>query len=118
MDSYQAIYDAVRSRISGGDVGHAMETALREAFGRADQHLMSVAQDFMVTADEQRRPSVIFRPALSIDGNQWCALYGDNLQDGVAGFGNSPSAAMHDFDRNWLAKLPDAAMSAQAGGGK
>ena len=31
----------------------------------------------------------------------WCALYGDNLQDGVAGFGRSPEEAMADFDKNW-----------------
>lgn len=53
-------------------------------------------------------PSVKYRPRLSIDGNQWCALYGDNLQDGVTGFGDSPAAAMDDFDRNWFAKLPTA----------
>ncbi|MCM5682929.1 hypothetical protein M8A51_25685 [Schlegelella sp. S2-27] len=52
-------------------------------------------------AAQQERPSVLYRPAMSIDGNQWCALYGDNLQDGVAGFGASPSDAMHDFDRAW-----------------
>lgn len=46
-------------------------------------------------------PSAIFKPRLSIDGDQWCALYGENLQDGVAGFGKSPGDAMHDFDRNW-----------------
>ena len=51
-------------------------------------------------------PSAIYRPRLSVDGNQWCALYGDNLQDGVAGFGDSPAGAMTDFDRNWHAKLP------------
>ena len=51
------------------------------------------------------RPSAVFRPRLSIDGNQWCALYGDNLQDGVAGFGDSPADAMWYFDRNWCAKL-------------
>jgi len=50
-------------------------------------------------------PSAIYRPRLSIDGNQWCALYGENLQDGVAGFGDSPAQAMADFDRNWNAKL-------------
>lgn len=53
----------------------------------------------------QDRPSVLFRPHLSIDGNQWCALYGDNLQDGVAGFGDSPEAAMRDFDQAWGKKL-------------
>ncbi len=51
------------------------------------------------------RPSVLFRPRLSIDGNQWCALYGDNLQDGVAGFGDTPEKAMEDFDSAWLASL-------------
>jgi hypothetical protein len=51
-------------------------------------------------------PSVLFRPKLSIDGDQWCALYGDNLQEGVAGFGNSPAEAMYDFDKEWFKKLP------------
>ena len=54
---------------------------------------------------EHMRPSVCFRPALSIDGSQWCALYGENLQDGVAGFGDSPSDAMLEFDANWHKKL-------------
>jgi len=50
-------------------------------------------------------PSVMFRPKLFIDGNQWCALYGENLQEGVAGFGDSPAKAMHDFDKNWLLSI-------------
>jgi hypothetical protein len=58
------------------------------------------------TAGVHQRPSAVFRPALTIDGNQWCALYGGNLQDGVAGFGASPVDAMWDFDKNWHAKLP------------
>lgn len=53
------------------------------------------------------RPSSVFRPRLSIDGNQWCALYGENLQDGVAGFGKSPADAMWNFDKNWSATLTD-----------
>ena len=57
------------------------------------------------SASEHARPSAVFRPSISVDGNQWCALYGDNLQDGVAGFGDSPADAMADFDRNWKAKL-------------
>lgn len=64
---------------------------------------------WQAAAAQAERPSAIYRPALSIDGNQWCALYGDNLQDGVAGFGDSPAEAMHAFDTAWAAKL---AMSA------
>ena len=66
----------------------------------------SAAAQHEAAALEAKRPCVLWRPALSIDGNKWCALYGANLQDGVAGFGDSPAAAMTDFDRNWFAALP------------
>ena len=57
-------------------------------------------------AAEHERPCVLFRPKLSLDGNQWCALYGENIQDGVAGFGDSPAHAMREFDKAWLSSLP------------
>ncbi len=50
---------------------------------------------------EQMRPSVIFKPTLSKDGNMWCALFGANLQEGVAGFGETPAKAMYAFDAAW-----------------
>ena len=56
---------------------------------------------------EYERPSAIFRPKLFIDGDKWCALYGENLQDGVAGFGDSPAGAMWDFDIAMLLKHLD-----------
>lgn len=62
---------------------------------------------------ERMRPSAIFRPGLSIDGNKWCALYGLNLQDGVAGFGDSPADAMSDFDSEWEKPLKTEADQAE-----
>lgn len=108
-DSYQAIYDAVRSRISGGDIGQAVADVARSSFDIS--HAVScVVQDISIAAavvrDEAGRPSAIYRPSISIDGNQWCALYGENLQDGVAGFGDSPADAMASFDAAWRANLP------------
>jgi len=50
---------------------------------------------------EQQRPSVVFKPTLSRDGNMWCALFGDNLQEGVSGFGDTPAKAMWAFDTAW-----------------
>jgi hypothetical protein len=58
-----------------------------------------------MAASEYAEPSAIYRPGLSIDGDQWCALYGANLQDGVAGFGASPALAMRDFNANWRAMI-------------
>ena len=34
---------------------------------------------------------------LSKDGNKWCWLLGENLQEGVAGFGDTPMKAAYDF---------------------
>ena len=50
----------------------------------------------------KQMPSVLYRPKLYIDGNMWCALYGDDIQSGVCGFGKSPGKAMDDFNRNWV----------------
>jgi hypothetical protein len=48
------------------------------------------------------RPSYWLRPRLFRDGRYWCALYGDNMQDGVAGFGDTPDEAFAQFDRFWF----------------
>lgn len=50
------------------------------------------------TQVELTRFAVTLRPRLFIDGDQWCALYGENIQDGVAGFGDTPAKALSDFD--------------------
>lgn len=54
---------------------------------------------------EYTRPSVLYRPDLSIDGDQWCALYGSNLVNGVAGFGSTPQEAMQAFDKAWAEEV-------------
>jgi len=98
-DSYQAIYDATRSRINNGDVGSAIESAMRDA---NLSHYVSMACDRIAeAAAAYDRPSAIYRPVLSKDGNAWIALYGSNLQEGVSGHGDTPAAAMSAFDVAW-----------------
>ena len=50
---------------------------------------------------DRQRPSILFAPTLSRDGDMWCALFGENLQEGVAGFGDTPANAMWAFDSAW-----------------
>jgi hypothetical protein len=38
------------------------------------------------------------RPTITKDGNKWCVLLGENLQVGIAGFGDTPYQAMLDFN--------------------
>lgn len=96
-DTYQAVYDAVRSRIS--NPGDAIERAAREAFdiswavSRVEEACKSAAYAY-------DRPSAVYRPVLLVEGDRWCARYGGDIMS-VAGFGDTPDAAMWDFDKNW-----------------
>lgn len=60
----------------------------------ADQAKMA----WQEAAWEYQRPSVVFKPTLLPDGDMWCALLGDDLQVGIAGFGETPAKAMYAFD--------------------
>lgn len=69
-------------------------------------HSASMVQEsFQQVAYEQMRPAAIFKPRLFQDGDQWCALLGEDLQVGVCGFGASPAEAMYAFDLAWNTKI-------------
>ena len=59
------------------------------------------AQSAMFAEIARQQPSVLFRPRVFPDGDQWCALYGDDIASGVAAFGDTPQAAMTAFDAAW-----------------
>lgn len=66
----------------------------------------AAGQEWMSAAYEHMRPSAVYRPSLSIDGDKWCALYGEDLISGVCAFGDTPAAAMRQFDVEWLNARP------------
>lgn len=68
-------------------------------------HYPRINEAISIITTALTEPHVTMRPRLFIDGNKWCALYGENLQDGVAGFGDSPSLACDDFNANWWKRL-------------
>lgn len=99
MSEYQAIYDAVRSRISNGDIGSAVQEAIRSAgLSHYGQMVQISAQ---AALGQYERPSAIYRPRLYVDGDKYCALYGDDIMSGCAGFGDTADQAMADFDKHW-----------------
>lgn len=107
-DSYQAVYDAIRSRFHC-DANVAIESVLRESFGMAQHYMACAAESASMVAGEHSRPCVVFRPVPSKDGDHYCVLFGEDLAQGVAGFGKSMAEAMTDFDKNWYASLPSKA---------
>lgn len=96
-DTHQAIYDAVRSRLSNCDVGSAIESALSSAFGSASLYLEHLRESYQIVANEMQRPSVLFKPKLEARGRRWFASYGEDM----VGVGKTPSEAMTDFDKHW-----------------
>lgn len=57
-------------------------------------------------ADFLARPSIMLGIVPKKDGDQWCALYGADLMEGVAGVGETPDQAMAAFDAEWLGRKP------------
>lgn len=113
MSDYQAIYDAVRSKISGGDIGAVVADIARNAFDISWQ-IDAIKTEFLTAAHEMQRPSAIYKPSLTQDGNAWIAILGD-LPTGVVGCGDTPAEAMLNFDKAWHSPAGRAAL-AQGGG--
>jgi hypothetical protein len=51
--------------------------------------------------------SVIYRPKIYKDGNMWCALYGENIQEGIAGFGKNPNEALCNYNKAWFENIKE-----------
>lgn len=107
-DSYQAIYDAVRSRISGGDIGQAVRDVAFQQFDISHQ-LAILQQEFMIAAGEMGRPCVVFKPTIQADGDAWTVLLGPDPQVGIFATGATPAEAMMNWDQEFYkGKTPDA----------
>ena len=63
-----------------------MDDTYQQLAASAICHAATTAgEEVRATVSEYARPSVVWKPKLCVDGNQWCALLGDSLQEGVAG---------------------------------
>jgi hypothetical protein len=103
MGNYDAVFNAVRSRmdyISAQNITEAIANKFEVSY-----QMEVIKDEFMQSAYDMRRPSMLLKPKLTLDGDSWCALYGDDIQSGVAGFGKSPELAMRDFDENFTKEL-------------
>jgi len=74
---------------------HDIEVAFGNTFYNAAIAWQQSAWDIR---EEYCRPCVVFKAKITLDGSKYCCLLGENLQEGVAGFGDTPQAACHDFD--------------------
>ena len=97
--------------------------ALYQESAGITSHNASIDTDAAVArreaAQRMNTPFMMLRPRITLDGVKGCAIYGENLQDGVAGFGDSPAEAESAFNVAWATKIaPKATTDTKDGGAK
>ena len=84
------------------------ELAVEEMNARRCESQDRIQSELSVAIEtEEMNLFILLKPTLQRDGNQWCVLYGKDLQDGIAGFGASPMKAIWDFNKSWAEELPN-----------
>lgn len=84
-DAYRAIYDAANLQLGGLSYLH--------------HHIQ---QEVYSVSNAMQAPHVLMRPKIYPDQGSWFALYDDDLQSGVCGFGDTPEKACAAFDKAWF----------------
>lgn len=84
-DAYRAIYDAANLQLGNLSYLHS-----------------HIQQEVYAVSHAMQAPHVLLRAKVFPDGDMWCCLYGDNLIEGVVGFGETPEKAAAAFDLCWF----------------
>lgn len=72
------------------------DTVNNNLMHEAQMNYWATKQDYIIVES--------LKPKIMLDGNKWCCLYGDNLQEGIAGFGETPIDAILDFNKAFYKK--------------
>lgn len=62
----------------------------------AKMNLLHTEQEYQLFA--------MLKPSIQKDGSQWCVLLGEDLQQGISGFGDTPYLAILDWNKNMNSK--------------
>ena len=80
-------------------------TAILNGQHTVDRTLVAMQEMEQYCAAHPRSPAAIRRPRLSIRGRTFVALLGSNIEEGIAGFGDSVRAALRAFDAQYSRSL-------------
>lgn len=61
------------------------------------------AKMYLLMTEQEYQLFAMLKPSLKKDGNQWCVLFGKDLQEGIAGFGDTPYLAILDWNKQFNA---------------
>jgi len=102
-ETYDAVYAAAQRALGHLNTSEIVEGCIRQF--DISYLLNELKEEFLNVAYEQQRPSILMKPTLKRDGNQWCCMYGDDFAQGVVEFGDTPETAMRSFDEAMKKRL-------------
>lgn len=76
------------------------ELAIVQRYNHDKDYTHQSEMNALIEAEEMNLVKIL-NPKIFIDGKKWCVLYGDNIQDGICGFGDTPRKAVYDFNKAW-----------------
>ena len=74
--------------------------------GIDENYLLEAAQCKSQAAQQEQELAIVGALGLTPykDGNKWCVLWGVNIQEGVCAFGDTPAAAVFNFNEAYYGK--------------
>lgn len=81
-----------------------LETLSR--FSSVFGHGTEIENNLLDASRQLACPARNYGARIFLDGNKWCCLLGDNMMEGIVGFGDSPDAAVWAFRTEWYRQKP------------
>lgn len=76
------------------------ELAIVQRYNHDKDYTHQSEMNALVEAEEMNLVAIL-KPKIFRDGDQWCVLYGETVQEGVCGFGDTPRKAIFDFNKSF-----------------
>lgn len=70
-----------------------------------DQIMIQQVKMSSAVIEEEYTLFNMLKPKVSIDGDQYCVLYGEDLQSGICGFGETVYKAILDFNKSFYTPI-------------
>jgi len=102
--AWKASWNAIAALIVWDDSSKFLDMSVEEVTELANEgnHAAVLLLPAVVVKNKLKKNTKLNKPRLFLDEGAWCALLGNNLQDGICGYGDSPAEAMQDYEKNKL----------------
>jgi hypothetical protein len=100
----KASWNAIAALIVWDGSSELLDKSVEEVEGlvKEGNHAAVLLLPAVVVKNKLKKNTKLNKPRLFFDEGVWCALLGDNIQDEICGYGDSPADAMRDYEKNKL----------------